>query len=69
MRIDFKKIFTRWDVLAVISVFIIVFIVSYITFFSSNFYSAKSPVTFDIKKGEDFYSVINRLYEKGIIPN
>ncbi|MGB5530799.1 MAG: endolytic transglycosylase MltG, partial [Ignavibacteriaceae bacterium] len=69
MRIDFKKIFTRWDVLAVISVFIIVLIVSYITFFSSNLYSAKSPVTFDIKKGEDFSSVINRLYEKGIIPS
>ena len=69
MRIDFKKIFTRWDVLAVISVFIIVLIVSYITFFSSNLYSAKSPITFDIKKGEDFSSVINRLYEKGIIPS
>lgn len=69
MRIDFKKLFTRWDVLATVCVFILVIIISYLTFFSPNYYSAKSPVTFDIKKGEDFSSVVNRLYEKGIIPN
>jgi len=69
MRIDFKKLFTRWDVLAIVCVFILVIIISYLTFFSPNYYSAKSPVTFDVKKSEDFSSVVNRLYEKGIIPN
>ena len=69
MGIDFKKLFTRWDVLAIIVVFFLVLVISYLTFFTPNFYSAKSPVTFEINKGEDFSSVANRLFEKGIIPN
>ena len=69
MSLDFKKLFIRWDVLAIVCVFILVIVVSYLTFFTPNYYSTKSPVTFDIKKGEDFSSVANRLYEKGIIPS
>ena len=69
MKIDFKKILTRWDVLAVLSVFVLILILSYLTFFTPNYYSAKSPVIFEIKSGEDYSSVANRLYEKGIIPS
>jgi UPF0755 protein len=68
MKIDFKKLLTRWDVLAVIAVFIFVFVIAYLTFFTPNYYSAKSPVTFEIKSGEDFSSITDRLYKKGIIP-
>jgi UPF0755 protein len=66
---EFKKLFMRLDVLAIICVFIFVLVISYLTFFSPNYYTAKSPVAFEIKKGEDFSSVVNRLYDKGIIPN
>ena len=69
MKIDFKKILTRWDVLAVIAVFILVFVISYLTFFTPNYYSVRSPITFEIKNGEDFSSIADRLYEKGIIPS
>ena len=44
MKIDFKKILTRWDVLAVIAVFILVFVISYLTFFTPNYYRREIPV-------------------------
>ena len=69
MRPDIKKFLKRWDVLSVIGVFILVFVLSYLTFFITNNYSQKSPVTFDIKKGEAFSSITDRLYENGIVPN
>lgn len=63
------KIFTRWDVLAVLGVFILVLVVSYLTFFTPNYYSLDSPVRFDIRKGESFSSIADRLYSEGIIPS
>jgi UPF0755 protein len=69
MKIDLKKILVRWDVLAVIGVFILILIISYLTFFTPNYYIAKSPITFEIKSGEDFSSVVKRLYDEGIIPS
>jgi UPF0755 protein len=69
MKESFKKIFKRWEILAVIGTFIFVFAITYHTFFSPNYYRQESPVTFDIKKGEAFSSVAMRLYEKGIIPS
>jgi len=67
MIIDFKKLLTRWDVLLVIGVFVLVMVLSYMTFFTPNYYSLNAPVTFDIIKGEDFSSVTDRLAESGII--
>jgi UPF0755 protein len=69
MNIDFKKILGRWDVLAILGVFIFVLVLSYYTFFTPNYYLAKSPVTFEIKKGENFSSVSDRLFDYGIIPS
>ena len=68
MKSKFLKLFTRWDFLAVVGVFILVLVLSYLTFFTPNYYTASHPVTFDIKKGESFSSVVDRLYEQGIIP-
>ncbi|MBE0571646.1 MAG: endolytic transglycosylase MltG [Ignavibacteriaceae bacterium] len=67
MKNRFLKLFTRWDFLAIVGIFVVVLLVSYITFFTPNYYAAKSPITFDIKKGESFSSVVERLYEQGII--
>ena len=68
MKSKFLKLFTRWDFLAVVGVFILVLVLSYLTFFTPNYYTASQPVTFDIKRGESFSSVVDRLYEQGIIP-
>ena len=69
MKSRLTKFLFRWDVLAVISVFILVIVISYLTFYTPNYYTANSPFTFDIKKGESFSSVVDRLYNHGIIPN
>jgi UPF0755 protein len=69
MKSKFIKLFTRWDVLAVIIVFVLVFVLSYLIFLTPNYYTLASPVKFDIKKGENFSSVVDRLYEQGIIPD
>jgi UPF0755 protein len=69
MKNRLSKIFFRWDVLSVISVFILVIVLSYLTFYTPNYYTASAPVTFDIKKGESFSSVVDRFYNHGIIPS
>jgi UPF0755 protein len=69
MKSKFIKLFTRWDALAVVGLFVLVLIISYLTFFTPNYYTANSPVTFEIKKGESFSSISDRLYRMGIIPS
>jgi len=69
MNNKLKKVFIRWDVLAIIAVFILVLVLSYLTFFTPNYYLANSPVRFDINKGESFSSVAERVYNQGIIPS
>ena len=69
MNNQFSKIFTHWEVLAVVAVFIIVLVFSYLTFFTPNYYIAISPVTFDVRKGESLSTVTERLYNQGIIPS
>ena len=63
------KLLSRWEILAVVGVFILVLVVSYFTFFTPNYYIAKAPITFDISNKETFSSVADRLYNQGIIPS
>ena len=63
------KLFSRWEILAVVGVFVLVLVVSYFTFFTPNFYQAKSPISFDISNKESFSSVADRLYNQNIIPS
>ena len=69
MNLKPKKKLMRWDVLVVLLAFIAVLIFGYLTFFTPNLYPFNSPVTFDIRNGESFSSVCDRLEEKGIIQN
>ena len=69
MQSKSKNLFTRWEFLAVVAVFVLVLILSYLTFFTPNYYKNISPIQFDISKGESFTSVTKRLYEQGIIPS
>jgi UPF0755 protein len=69
MSIKQKKLFKRWDIISIIGIFILVLILSYITFFTPNFFPSKTPFVFDIHKGENFSSVCDRLYDQRIIPN
>ena len=40
----------------------------YFTFFTPNYYNLKAPITFEVKKGESFSHITNRLYDAHIIP-
>lgn len=69
MNFDIKKILYRWEYILIFAVFIFLLILFYNTFFTPNYYSSKEPLQFDIKKGEAFSSIADRLYELGVIPN
>ena len=69
MKFDIKNLLTRWQIILVGIVFIGLIAIAYLTFFTPNYYPHKEPVQFDIKSGETFSSVVNRLYELGIIPS
>ena len=65
----FFKYLKRPDVLVVVIVFAVLLCLMYFTFFTPNYYKVQSPVTFDIRKGESFSSVSDRLYDLGVIPS
>jgi UPF0755 protein len=69
MKKSLKNLFSKKELLIVIIFFFAVLGWFYYVFFTPNYYSGKSPVRFEIVKGESFDQITNRLYEKGIIPN
>jgi len=69
MKVDIKNLLARWQIILVGIVFIGLIAIAYLTFFTPNYYLHKEPVKFDIKNGETFSSVVNRLHELEIIPN
>ena len=68
MKFGSKSLFSKAQLVIVIAVFFILIIIGYITFFTSNHFDRPAPFTFEIKDGETFSSVTERLYEQGIIP-
>ncbi len=68
-KISLKSIFTRKDVLIIISFFIILLSIFYYTFFTANYYKGNSPKSVDIKKGETLSEITDDLYAKKIIPS
>ena len=69
MKLHLRDLLSRSETYLVLSFFIaLLFILIYI-FYTPNFYSGSSPVKFDIGRNESFGSVVDRLYERGIIPS
>jgi peptidoglycan lytic transglycosylase G len=69
MKINFKKLFSRWEFAVVLSLFIGLLALFYFTFFTPNYYALKEPVKFEIKSGEPFTSISRKLYDLGVIPS
>jgi UPF0755 protein len=69
MKTSFKYLLNKKEILLISIVFLSLIIVGYITFFTSNHFDKPAPFTFEIKDGESFTSVTERLFNKGIIPN
>ena len=57
----------RKEVVLVVAVFLIVWMTLYLILFTPNYYTKQSPQQFEINKGEPLNSIIDRLYDGGII--
>lgn len=64
-----KEILSRKQKLFVTSVFFILILIGYFTYFTPINYTLNEPLIFEVKKGESFQSVADRLYKLGIIHN
>ncbi len=69
MPLKVFKIFSKLQLSIILVVFFSIITVGYYTFFTGNHFDLEAPVRFEIKDGEPFSSVVDRLYEQKIIPN
>lgn len=69
MAIKVSNIFSKVQWALVAAVFVAIVLVGYITFFTPNHFDKQAHYTFEIKDGESFTSVTERLYSEGIIPS
>jgi UPF0755 protein len=67
MKLKLTELLKRPERFLVLTFFIAVLVVLIITFFSPNYYQSSAPIQFDIKKGEPFTKIVDRLYLQGII--
>ena len=69
MPVKASNLFSKAQLIIVLAVFFILVIIGYITFFTPNHFDKSAPYSFEIKDGESFTSVTERLYEQSIIPS
>ena len=69
MKKSLKSMFTKKEFLIITIFFFVVLGWLYYIFFTPNYYSEKSPVRFEIAKGESLDQISDSLYDHGLIPN
>lgn len=69
MQVKVSNLFSKLQLIIVLAVFFVLVIIGYITFFTSNHFDKPAPFTFEIRDGESFTSVTEKLYGKSIIPS
>lgn len=67
MKIKLNDLLKRPERYLILSFFIAVFVILLYTFFTPNYYQSTAPIKIDIKRGEPFSNIVDRLYTKGII--
>ena len=68
MKNSLINLLNKKEVLIISGFFIALVALGYFTFFTSNHFDKSAPFTFEIRDGETFSSVTERLYEQTIIP-
>jgi len=68
-RLPIKKALSKREWLLVIAFFFFVLSLLYYTFFTVNSTSLAYPVKVEIKNGEPFDVIANRIYDRGLIPS
>jgi UPF0755 protein len=67
-KVKYKSLLSPREMVLIAIFFLAVLSAFYFTFFTPNYYKYNSPVKFEVKKGESFSLITNRLYNAGIIP-
>ena len=67
-KVKYKSLLSGRELVIITIFFLVVLLVGYFTFFTPNYYNLQAPVTFEVKKGESFSHISNRLYNAHIIP-
>ena len=68
MQLKLTQLFSKLQIIIIACVFVAIVLTGYFTFFTANHFNSQTPIKFEIKDGESFSSVMERLYEQGIIP-
>jgi UPF0755 protein len=67
-KVKYKSLLSGKELVLITIFFLAILLLSYLTFFTPNYYNQIAPVTFEVKKGESFSHITNRLYNAHIIP-
>lgn len=67
MSLKVFNIFSKLQKIIILLVFLSIIALGYYTFFTGNHFEQSAPVRFEIKDGETFSSIVERLYKQKII--
>ena len=67
MQLKLIQLFSKLQIIIIACVFVAIVLTGYFTFFTANHFNLQAPVKFEIKDGEPFSNVTERLFEQGII--
>ena len=67
-KVKYKSLLSGKELVFITIFFLAMLSLFYLTFFTPNYYNFTAPVTFEVKKGESFSQITNRLYNSHIIP-
>ena len=69
MKLKLKELLSTSESYLLLSFFIAILFISGYVFFTPNYFPSSLPIKLDIKKGDAFSSIVERLYQKNIIPS
>lgn len=69
MKLSLSNLLSKTQIVIISFFFIALVAIGYFTFFTANHFKQNSPIRFEIRDGESFSSVVERLYEQSIIPS
>jgi len=69
MKTRYESLLNKKELLVLSVFFVTLILIGYFIFFTPNHFDKPAPFTFEIKDGESFTSITERLYSEGIIPS
>lgn len=69
MAVKLSNILSKLQWIIITTVFFVIILTGYLTFFTGNHYDKTAPIIFEVKDGEIFSVTTAKLYKRGIIPS